>query len=377
MPGTYVRLLVDSVPLIDVRAPVEFASGAVPGAVNLPLLTDDERHQVGLCYRRRGADAAQALGHRLLRGQRREEVLAGWCDYLRRFPDARLYCARGGSRSAIAAQWIEAATGRRPTRLAGGYKAFRTFLLGQLVPDAITGVPIVLGGRTGSGKTLLLHRLANAIDLEALANHRGSSFGQFLTVQPGQADFENRLAVALTIHRHRRFTTLVVEDEGRHIGKRFLPKELARLLADAALVVLETPLAERIETILEEYVDEAQAAYRSAFGDDAGPVRWLADMETRADRLAKRLGADRLARVKQLLTRAWQRQRHDGERSGHRDWIQILLQEYYDPMYDYQLSEKRERVVFRGGFDEVLSYLRDRERSGEATDRGALPVADR
>jgi tRNA 2-selenouridine synthase len=196
-------------------------------------------------------------------------------------------------------------------------------------------------------------------------------------VQPGQADFENRLAAALTIHRYRRFTTLVVEDEGRHIGKRFLPKELARVLADAALVVLETPLAERIETILGEYVEEAQAVYRSAFGDDAGTVRWLADMEIRADRLAKRLGADRLARVKQLLTRAWQRQRHGGDRSGHRDWIRILLQDYYDPMYDYQLSGKRERVVFRGGFDEVLSYLRDRERNGEAAGRGPLPVADR
>ncbi len=355
---TYSRLLVDGVPLIDVRAPVEFAAGAVPGAVNLPLLTDDERHRVGLCYRQQGSDAAHALGHRLLRGQRREEALAAWLDHLEKFPAARLYCARGGSRSAIAAQWLEAASGRLPPRLAGGYKAFRTFLLGRLDPVAIDAVPIVLGGRTGSGKTLLLRRLANAIDLEALANHRGSSFGQFLTVQPGQADFENRLAAALAIHRFNRFATLVVEDEGRHIGKRFLPKALADMFAGGALIVLEAPLAERIDTISAEYVDEAQAVYRSSFGDEAGLVRWLADMEASADRLAKRLGAARLVRVKQLLNRAWHRQRTDADHHGHRDWIKILLQEYYDPMYDYQIDKKKERVVFRGGADEVLSYLR-------------------
>ncbi|MEE4313410.1 MAG: tRNA 2-selenouridine(34) synthase MnmH [Desulfofustis sp.] len=368
---TYSRLLVDGVPLIDVRAPVEFAAGAVPGAVNLPLLTDDERHRVGLCYRQQGSDAAHALGHRLLRGQRREEALAAWLDHLEKFPAARLYCARGGSRSAIAAQWLEAATGRLPPRLAGGYKAFRTFLLGRLDPAAIDAVPIVLGGRTGSGKTLLLRRLANAIDLEALANHRGSSFGQFLTVQPGQADFENRLAAALAIHRFNRYATLVVEDEGRHIGKRFLPKELADMFAGGALIVLEAPLAERIDTISAEYVDEAQAVYRSSFGDEAGLVRWLADMEASADRLAKRLGAARLVRVKQLLNRAWQRQRTNGDHHGHRDWIKILLQEYYDPMYDYQIDKKKERVVFRGGADEVLSYLREREETGRATGRAA------
>jgi tRNA 2-selenouridine synthase len=366
---TYRRLLVDGVPLIDVRAPVEYAAGAVPGAVNLPLLTDDERHRVGLCYRQQGSDAAHALGHRLLSGQRREEILAAWLDHLEKFPDARLYCARGGSRSAIAGQWLEAVTGRPPPRLAGGYKAFRAFLLGLLAPAAIDAVPIVLGGRTGSGKTLLLRHLANAIDLEALANHRGSSFGQFLTVQPGQADFENRLAAALAIHRCHRYATLVVEDEGRHIGKRFLPKELADVFAGAALVVLEAPLAERIDTISAEYVDEAQTAYRNLFGDEAGPVRWLAEMEASVDRLVKRLGAARLVRVKQLLNRAWHRQCTGGGQRGHRDWIKILLQEYYDPMYDYQIDKKKERVVFRGGLDDVLSYLREREETGGLRER--------
>jgi tRNA 2-selenouridine synthase len=367
---TYRRLLIDAVSLIDVRAPVEFAAGAVPGAVNLPLLQDDERHLVGLCYRERGAVAARALGHRLLHGQRREEVLAAWRNYLEEHPETRLYCARGGNRSAIAVQWIEEATGRSLPRLAGGYKAFRTFLLGQLDPAGITSVPMVLGGRTGSGKTVLLHRLDNGIDLEALANHRGSSFGHFLTVQPGQADFENRLAAALVVHQHRRHGSLVVEDEGRHVGKRFLPKELGRFFADGALVLLEAPLAERIDTIRAEYVDEAQAVYRGAFGDDAGMARWLVDMKLSADRLAKRLGAARLDRVKQLLVQAQQRQLAGGDRSGHRAWIEILLTEYYDPMYDYQISRKSERVVFRGGFEEVLAYLQDQERATKATGKG-------
>ena len=112
-----------------------------------------------------------------------------------------------------------------------------------------------------------------------------------------------------------------------------------------------------------------RTAYRRVLGDEVGPVRWLADMEASTDRLAKRLGADRLARVKRLLVSAWRRQCSGGDHGGHRDWIRILLQEYYDPMYDYQLSKKSERVVFRGGFDEVLAYLRARERSGEAAGR--------
>ena len=208
----------------------------------------------------RGADAARALGHRLLRGQRREEALAAWCDYLHQFPRCpAVLCPR---RKSFGHRRTMDRSGDRPAAApsGGGYKAVSiVFCSAGSLPRPSPACRLCSAAGPDRGKTLLLHRLAGAVDLEALANHRGSSFGQFLTVQPGQADFENRLAAALTIHRHRRYTTLVVEDEGRPTSpSASCPQELAGLFADAALVVLETPLAERIETILGEYVDEAQ-----------------------------------------------------------------------------------------------------------------------
>lgn len=358
-PEEYERLIVAPVPLIDVRSPLEFSAGAVPGAVNLPLLADRERHQVGLCYRQQGREAALALGHRLLAGTRRDQVVAAWDAYLSSHPEAWLYCARGGLRSAIAGDWIATATGRRVSRLSGGYKGFRAYLLSRLEPSTITSAPLVLGGRTGSGKTRLLHRLPNSVDLEALANHRGSAFGSFLTVQPSQADFENRLAAALIRHHHAHQSRLLVEDEGRHVGKRFLPRALSQFFAGAPLVLLEVDLDSRIETIVDEYVVAAQALYRERFGEDVGMERWLADMEDGALRLVKRLGRSRVEDVRRRLARGCADQLRSGDHESHRSWVELLLTDYYDPMYDYQIGKKAERVVFRGTWDEVLHYLQE------------------
>lgn len=352
------RLIVEGIPLIDVRAPVEFQAGTVPDAVNLPLLQDNQRHLVGQCYRRQGKDAAVALGHQLLQGSLREQVVADWLAFLARHPDAHLYCSRGGMRSAIACQWIGAEQGWLPPRLAGGYKALRNFLLANLAPDAIQSVPVVLGGRTGSGKTLLLKCLENSVDLEELANHRGSSFGAHISEQPTQSTFENRLAVALVRHRHRQKRCLVIEDEGRHVGKRFLPRDLACFFAVGSLVLLEVPLGQRIDAIAAEYVDAAQAAYCRLCGEGDGLSRWLVAMDAGAVRLAKRLGGERLSEVRRLLREAYDLQMASGDRCRHRAWVKLLLTDYYDPMYDFQISKKSERIVFRGGRDEVLGYLR-------------------
>ena len=124
----------------------------------------------------------------------------------------------------------------------------------HLESDWLKSTPLVLGGRTGSGKTLLLHQLENIVDLEAIANHRGSSFGRFINPQPTQIDFENRLAWALIQHEHIGHTWMVVEDEGRHVGCRYLPLPLVEHFAEADVVLLETPLAERTQITFDEYV---------------------------------------------------------------------------------------------------------------------------
>lgn len=120
----YRALLLADTPLIDVRAPIEFEQGAMPGAINLPLMMDDERAAVGTCYKRQGADAALALGHRLVCGDIRQQRLEAWKAAYQRFPNGYLCCARGGQRSHIVQRWLQE-TGIDCPLIEGGYKALR------------------------------------------------------------------------------------------------------------------------------------------------------------------------------------------------------------------------------------------------------------
>ncbi|HBM45267.1 MAG TPA: tRNA 2-selenouridine(34) synthase MnmH, partial [Halomonas sp.] len=116
------KVIASNTPLIDVRAPVEFAQGSLPGAVNLPLMVDEERHQVGIAYKQQGQQAAIALGERLVSGEIKQARVAAWQAYLAQHPDASIYCFRGGLRSQIAQQWLVDAGLHRP-RIEGGWKA--------------------------------------------------------------------------------------------------------------------------------------------------------------------------------------------------------------------------------------------------------------
>ena len=130
-PEQFDTLLREGAHFIDVRAEIEFARGAIPGAVNLPILTTAEREQVGTTYKRKGQEAAVALGHRLVSGSTREERIARWCAVLQEHPDALVHCWRGGLRSGLATQWI-AEAGVAVRLVQGGYKALRHRLLREL-----------------------------------------------------------------------------------------------------------------------------------------------------------------------------------------------------------------------------------------------------
>ncbi len=350
------RLVVENIPLIDVRAPVEFAAGAFPSAVNLPLMNDDERHQVGICYKEQGQAAAIALGHKLVCGPIKEERITAWKAFVEQNPDAHIYCFRGGLRSQLSQEWAEQAVGREIPRLEGGYKAFRNYLIEQLDPQLISSTPIIVGGRTGSGKTLLLQRLGNAVDLEAIANHRGSSFGRQISAQPTQIDFENQLAWALIQHRAAGHQHMILEDEGRNVGCRYLPNPLVDHFREASVVLLEIHADERVQITFDEYVTVAQAAFMDQFGEE-GLSQWLEDIQGSLQRIKKRLGGERLKRVGQLIQEAFDHQQATGDASGHKQWVEVLLHEYYDPMYDYQLEQKRKKIVFRGNAAAVRDYL--------------------
>ncbi|MBU1815801.1 MAG: tRNA 2-selenouridine(34) synthase MnmH, partial [Gammaproteobacteria bacterium] len=126
----YAHIFLNDVPMMDVRAPVEFVQGAFPGTVNLPLMNDAERQQVGTCYKQQGQQAAIALGHQLVAGQTKQHRIEAWAAFAQAHAQhGVLYCFRGGLRSQIVQQWLHTEAGIAYPRVIGGYKAMRTFLL--------------------------------------------------------------------------------------------------------------------------------------------------------------------------------------------------------------------------------------------------------
>ena len=352
-------LFIDDVPLLDVRAPVEFAEGAFPTAENQPLIDDAERHAIGIAYKDRGQDAAIALGNHLVRGEDRERRIANWSNFMRRHPDGVLYCFRGGMRSQISQRWLYEHAGIACPRVRGGYKAMRRFLLDELERNSAVARPVVVGGRTGVGKTRLLARYTSAIDLERLAHHRGSAFGHHPQPQPSQISFENALSIALLKRVAAANGPFLVEDESRNIGGRHVPPAFYDAMQRAPVVLIEASENERIEITLQEYVTDALAEFVAEYGTTRGFDEWAAYLNSSLDRIRRRLGGDRHAEVKDMLARALHRHAQSGEIDSHRAWIDYLLREYYDGMYNYQLDSKQNRVVFRGPAAQIVRYLEE------------------
>lgn len=348
-------IVLDKRPLIDVRAPVEFEKGAFPGSVNLPLMDDEERRLVGIRYKESGNEAAVVLGHQLVSGKQKTRRIEAWKRFKTEHPDALLYCFRGGQRSQISQEWLSDA-GVQITRLKGGYKAFRNYLMQEIEASPAHFSPLIIGGRTGSGKTLLLDRIANAIDLEGLANHRGSSFGRKLSPQPTQINFENALAYELIGKLAQGYKTLVFEDEGKNVGSLYFPKTFTEHLLHAPLLILETPTDERVEITFDEYVVTAQKLYAAAGFED--PLQtWYDDMQKAMARIERRIGNQRYVAVRSIFEQSYRLQRKDGSLDPYKIWVEYLLREYYDPMYDYQLQKRTERVVFKGNANEILDLV--------------------
>ncbi|GAA5193035.1 tRNA 2-selenouridine(34) synthase MnmH [Ferrimonas gelatinilytica] len=360
LPRTaYAELLLGETPMIDLRAPVEFTKGAFPGAVNLPLMNDEERAAVGTCYKEQGQEAAIALGHERVGGAVKQARVDAWLAQVEAHPDSVLYCFRGGMRSQISQRWLAEAGIQRPY-IEGGYKGMRSFLIEQSDQMAENPGMVIVAGMTGSGKTDFLVPRNDAVDLEGLAHHRGSSFGRQLIPQPSQINFENRLAIALMQHR-RRARQLVLEDESRLIGRTSLPIPLFDAMKAAPRVILEVTTEERIEQILKDYVVEIHAAFVERDGTEAGGEGFCEFLLASLDRIQRRLGNERHQALRQLMTSALSQQLQQGELTLHREWIAQLLSEYYDPMYHFQMGKQPAPVLYRGPKSEVREFLDQRE----------------
>ena len=349
----YRAILKDSVPLLDVRSPVEFARGAVPSAVSLPLLDDEQRAAVGKAYKKGGREAALALGHELVRGEAKQARLAAWRRFVGDHPNAAICCWRGGLRSRIVQQWL-AESGVVAPRLIGGFKALRSHCL-EVIENSAARRLVLVGGRTGTGKTALLPQLGAHVDLERLANHRGSAFGAFATPQPPPVSFENALAATLLKTLDADPTgPLALEDEGRSIGRLAVPAPLFDAMQRAPIAMLEVDTERRIDNIYREYVLQA----------DAPPER----LRTALANIQKRLGGLRHQRIAAQLDAALAA--GPSAEDLHKAWIGQLLRDYYDPMYDYQLAGKGARIAMRGSAAEVVAYV-ESLRSGPGN---ALPA---
>ena len=296
----------EQLPLVDARSEGEFAQSHILGAINIPILNNAERIQVGTLYKQAGPEKATLKGFELV-GPRFHLIQR---EALRNFPNKKviLYCWRGGMRSQILS-WLLTQVGFEVYRLAGGYKTYRTFTFNEVrKPYPL----LVLGGKTGAAKTVLLQKLKErgeqVVDLEGLANHKGSSFGAIgLPAQPTVEQFENLLAEQLRVmHPHQ---AIWAENESRRIGRIILPDPFYLQLTQSPRIEIEKTDQERIAHIASEYAaldrEELSAAVL---------------------RLQKRLGGDR---TKQALDAI---QAHQPE-----IWIPILLQ-YYDKTYTYDLD---------------------------------------
>lgn len=247
-------LALDFDTIIDVRSPSEWAEDHVPGAISLPVLDDAERARVGTIYKQVSPFTARKIGAALVAknaAAHLEGPLAdkpgGWRPLV--------YCWRGGQRSGSFAS-ILSQIGWRVEVVKGGYKAWRRLVVAALYTDAFPFRLVVLDGNTGSAKTEVLNLLpargVQVLDLEGLANHRGSLFG-WVGAQPSQKAFEGRLALALA--RLDPLRPVVVEAESAKVGECRLPPKLWRAMVAAPRVALEAPRRARAEYLLRAYAD--------------------------------------------------------------------------------------------------------------------------
>ena len=345
--NVHLELLRANTPLIDLRSPIEFAKGTFPQSVNLPILNNDERAKIGKTYKHQGNDAAVKLGHRLISGDQKENRVSGWKEFIEKNPSTWMYCMRGGQRSNIAQDWLED-IGINVSVIEGGYKALRRTSLKIL--DSVNEDDkrwIILGGRTGTGKTVILNQIASSIDLEHHAEHRGSAFGGFFSPQPTPIDFENRLATDYLRHENQ---TLFMEDESRTIGRVAIPNTWFHRMQESELVLIETSVEERIHNIVEDYI-------LTPLREGISRTDLLLSLRSSLSKIQKRLGGDNFREIRNKMDQAFL----DQKNFRHEAWIKQLLNVYYDPLYDYQIKSKVNRCIYQSDTKGVTEFLSELE----------------
>ena len=308
----------ETTPIVDVRTPAEFAIGHVEGAVNIPLFSNDERAEIGTLYKQKSKEQAVMRGLEIVGPKM--ATLTKMAKDVSKNKQLLVYCWRGGMRS-YAFAWMLKMYGLEVSKLEGGYQSYRRHLKLSMKRAAQF---VVLGGLTGSGKTELLQALSaegeQVIDLEKLANHKGSAFGQIGEHEQHHNEFfENLLGEEFLTMDLRR--VIWVEDEGKCIGKNFVPDEIFLQMRLAPVVFVDVPHQERITRLVEMY---AQAG-REELIASVGKIR-------------KRLGGQHAKAAIEFIEQ------------GNLAAAAGILLIYYDKSYMHALSDRNAQIISRVDF---------------------------
>lgn len=327
--------LAKTIPVVDVRSPAEFEKGHIPGAYNIPLFTNDERAKIGTLYKRKGRkeailDGLDIVGPKMrffveeAQNLKSEELL--------------LYCWRGGMRSASMA-WLFELYGIRTKTLIRGYKAYRKYIRESFDwPHKV----LIIGGLTGSGKTEILDALEEqgeqVLNLERIANHKGSAFGALgQAEQPSNEQFENLIAqVWLTFDKEK---VIWIEDESHSIGSVWLPDPLFAKMRASKVVQIECKHQDRIQRLVKDYAD---------FPNEK--------LEHIIQKIGKRLGGQNVKKAIEAL------------KSEDYHIVAEVILAYYDKTYTFGLNTRNENSIVKLNTEnllmaEIIKALKEKEAS--------------
>jgi len=304
--------------IFDVRSPGEYQQGRIPGSISLPLFSNEERAKVGTTYKQINREAAVELGIEIAGPKAINIVGTAKKAVQARSPNnlvAKVYCWRGGMRSHAIATLLSAA-GISSITLQGGYKTFRRWCLETLKrPQNL----VIIGGRTGTGKTAILHALQNqgeqVLNLEALACHRGSAYGIIPgEQQPSTEQFENEIAWQWNGFNPQK--PVWIEGESRLIGKCKIPDALFYQMTQAPIFLVDRPLEERLDIIYRDYhgLSEEQ-------------------LITATQNIAKKLGSER---AQKIITAIRSKTLHRRDAQAVDFFVESILS-YYDKTYHHAI----------------------------------------
>jgi len=297
--------------VLDIRTPAEYKDGHLPGAISFPLFSDEERVVVGTIYKQKGRDLAVQKGLEFVGPKLKDFVVRA-----KEYDGALfLYCWRGGMRSGSMA-WLLQTAGREVFVLEGGYKAYRAFGR-QLIADGLK--LIMLSGPTGSGKTEILHEIAGlghqVLDLEGLANHRGSSFGGIgQPPQPGTEQFTNLIIEQILAFDLSK--PIWVEGESQTIGRVFILDELFSQMNSCPTLRIDPPKSDRIERLVRDYA--------------CFPIE---ELQNSVEKISKRLGGKDTKDTLEAL-----------QAGDYHKVVDITLA-YYDKSYDFSMARRETKMV--------------------------------